>query len=212
MVTEILNVLLVDDDEDDFVLTRDVLAEVASQEYELDWVSTYEDAIEAIRQNKHDVYLIDYRLGEYSGLDLLKEAVILASNEPMILLTGQGDREVDIEAMRTGAADYLPKDKIDSDLLERTIRYAIDRKRAELEREKLISQLTDAMAKTLDEMLPICASCKSIRDHDGAWNILENYISEHSEAEFTHSLCPNCLRLLYPDHDFSASNEPGRGR
>jgi len=210
MSTEKLNVLLVDDDEDDFLITRDVLAEVASQEYELDWVSTYEDAIAAIRLNKYDVFLIDYRLGEYSGLDLLKEAVTIGSKEPMILLTGQGDREIDIEAMRTGAADYLSKDKIDADVLERAIRYAIERKRAEQEREKLISQLTDAMAKTLDQMLPICAACKSIRDSDGAWNILENYISEHSEAEFTHSLCPKCLTELYPDHDFSASNESKR--
>lgn len=75
------------------------------------------------------------------------------------------------------------------------------RKRAEDEREKLIAELKAALAevKTLSGFLPICASCKKIRDDQGYWNQIEEYISEHSEAEFSHSICPDCMKELYPD-------------
>jgi PAS domain S-box-containing protein len=75
-----------------------------------------------------------------------------------------------------------------------------ERKRAEREREKLILELTEALekVKTLSGLLPICASCKKIRDDKGYWNQIESYIRSHSEAEFTHGLCPDCLRKLYP--------------
>lgn len=76
-----------------------------------------------------------------------------------------------------------------------------DRKRAEEEREKLIQNLQDALAKvkTLSGLLPICASCKKIRDDKGYWNQIEQYISEHSDAEFSHGICPECVRRLYPE-------------
>ena len=70
------------------------------------------------------------------------------------------------------------------------------------EREKLILELQDAIAKvkTLSGMLPICASCKKIRDDKGYWKQIEAYISEHSEALFTHGICPECTRKLYPEY------------
>ncbi|MBW2646716.1 MAG: PAS domain S-box protein, partial [Deltaproteobacteria bacterium] len=78
-----------------------------------------------------------------------------------------------------------------------------DRKRAEEEREKLIKELKDALreVKTLSGLLPICASCKKIRDDKCYWNQIESYIRDHSEAEFSHSLCPECLKKLYPELD-----------
>lgn len=68
-------------------------------------------------------------------------------------------------------------------------------------REKLIKQLEDALAKVkrLSGFLPICASCKKIRDDSGYWRQVEEYIRDHSEAEFSHSICPNCAMILYPD-------------
>jgi PAS domain S-box-containing protein len=76
-----------------------------------------------------------------------------------------------------------------------------EHKRAEEEREKLIHELQDALGKikTLSGLLPICASCKKIRDDKGYWNQIEAYIGDHSEAEFTHSICPECMKKLYPD-------------
>lgn len=75
------------------------------------------------------------------------------------------------------------------------------RKHAEEEREKLIKELREALAKikTLSGMLPICSSCKKIRDDNGYWNQIEVYIRDHSEAEFTHGICPECFKKLYPD-------------
>jgi PAS domain S-box-containing protein len=76
-----------------------------------------------------------------------------------------------------------------------------ERKQAEEEREKLISELQEALAKikTLSGLLPICSSCKKIRDDKGYWNQIEVYIESHSDAEFTHSFCPDCMRRLYPE-------------
>jgi len=124
-----IRVLLVDDDEDDYVMTRDLLAELGRGAFLLDWVSSYEEARAAVVRGAHDVYLLDYRLGERSGLDLLREAGGAGRGAPMILLTGQGGDEVDAEAMRAGAADYLIKGTLEATLLGRSIRYAVERAR-----------------------------------------------------------------------------------
>jgi DNA-binding NtrC family response regulator len=102
-------VLLIEDDQDDYLLTRDLLAEVFGGAVVLDWVQSWSDALAAIAGARHDVYLVDYRLGERNGLELVREAIALGSAAPFIVLTGQGNREIDLEAMRTGASDYLAK-------------------------------------------------------------------------------------------------------
>ncbi len=124
-----IRVLLVEDDEDDWIITRDLLSDIEEGRYHLDWVSTKEEGLEAILRGVHDIYILDYRLGSGSGLDLLQTALLGGCEAPMILLTGQGDREVDIEAMRLGAADYLVKGRVDSHILERSIRYSIQHAR-----------------------------------------------------------------------------------
>lgn len=127
MNTRPIKVLLVDDDEDDYILTSDLFSEIKGSEYAVEWVETYADALEAMQSGGHDVHLVDYRLGAHNGLELLREAMRTGCRAPVILLTGQGDKEVDIEAMKAGAADYLIKGQIDPPLLERSIRYAIER-------------------------------------------------------------------------------------
>jgi diguanylate cyclase (GGDEF)-like protein/PAS domain S-box-containing protein len=122
----VVRVLLVDDDEDDYILTQSLLSEIKGELFQLDWVSAYDRALQEIRQGHHDVYLVDYRLGKRSGLDLLQEAIVCNCNAPLILLTGQGDRELDVAAMRAGATDYLLKGEMTAPVLERTIRYAIE--------------------------------------------------------------------------------------
>jgi two-component system cell cycle sensor histidine kinase/response regulator CckA len=126
-----ISVLLVDDDEDDYIITRDLLSESEGESFCLEWIASYETALEAIGHNLYDVYLFDYHLGERTGLDLFREAIANDCRAPMILLTGQGDRRVDLEAMAAGAVDYLVKGQISAPLLERSIRYALERKRAE---------------------------------------------------------------------------------
>jgi len=122
---EKIRVLLVEDDEDDYVLTRTLVSTPENATIRLDWVDNYADALEAIQRKEFDVYLVDYRLGEYTGIDLIQEAFRLGSSAPMILLTGQDDLAVDYSALELGAADYLVKGRIDPQLLGRSIRYAL---------------------------------------------------------------------------------------
>src|SRR4051812_28266082 len=107
-----VRVLLVEDDEDDYRIVRDVLRDIPGGRYDLEWVTAYDAALEAIRRGTHDVYLIDYRLGAHTGLELLREVVRTGCKAPLLLLTGVGDQAVDLEAMRSGAADFLVKDEL----------------------------------------------------------------------------------------------------
>ena len=137
-------ILLVEDDEDDFILARDLLREIFRSRLQLDWLGDWDEALAAIAEGQHDVYIVDYRLGARNGVDLVREATSLGSRAPFILLTGQGNRSIDLEAMRVGATDYLVKDEITAPLLDRSIRYAIERHRAERRLVELaqIDQLT----------------------------------------------------------------------
>ena len=128
-----LSVLLIEDDEDDYILLKDLLNELPAFKFDLDWAMTYEAGREAIHQNAHDVILLDYRLGGENGLQLLDEAIQGGCEAPIIVLTGHGDYRVDLEAMRAGAADYLVKGEIGADLLERSIRHALERNQSERE-------------------------------------------------------------------------------
>ena len=141
-----IKVLLVDDDEDDYVITRDLISQIRERRYHLDWINSYDAAVPAIRRQEHDICLLDYRLGERTGLELLRESQSLNIRAPMILLTGQGDHEIDLEAMKAGAADYLIKGQLSANTLERAMRYAIEGKRAEerLRRDRdLISRIME---------------------------------------------------------------------
>jgi signal transduction histidine kinase len=131
MDTRELRVLIADDDEDDYILTRDLLQRIGRQRFRLDWTPSYEAALQAIELNQHDVYLFDYHLGHSDGLELMREALARGCKAPIILLTGNDDWETDVEAMKAGAADYLVKGHLDPRLLERSIRYALERKRAQ---------------------------------------------------------------------------------
>ena len=132
----VVRVLVIDDDEDDFFLAHDLLDEVPGTRFVVDWEADWKKALDAICRGEHDVYLVDYRLGARSGLDLIREANGRNCSAPLILLTGQGERELDFAAMQAGASDYLEKGKLDSTLLERSIRYAIQNKQSEEQLEK----------------------------------------------------------------------------
>lgn len=126
-----IRILLIDDDEDDYIVTRDLLSEASGLKHTLHWISSYDQALGIICENKYDVYIVDYRLGERTGLDLLYKASCNGCRAPFILLTGEGDHETDLKAMNAGAADYLVKGEISAPLLERSIRYAIRQKLTE---------------------------------------------------------------------------------
>lgn len=125
MQKKMIKVLLIDDDEDSYYLIRGLLSDISRGQYLLTWEHNYAAATHRLKQNDQDVCLLDYRLGEYTGVDVLRVAHEQGFTAPIIILTGEGDRNVDVAAMRAGAVDYLPKGKTDASLLEHAIRYAI---------------------------------------------------------------------------------------
>jgi PAS domain S-box-containing protein len=120
-------ILIVDDDEDDYLITSDLIRNIPSSGFSLTWCYSYKEALDQMKSRAFDIYFIDYRLGAKTGLDLLKEAIAAGCEEPVILLTGKGNHTVDMEAMRVGAMDYLVKGELNEEKLERSIRYALER-------------------------------------------------------------------------------------
>jgi len=120
-----VKVLLIEDDEDDVLLAREYLAESENFNFEIEWEPRAEHAKQKMIQEHYDIFLIDYRLDSQNGLDLIKFAQDNGVIVPCILLTGQGDLKVDLDATRYGAADYLVKTELNAPMLERSIRYAL---------------------------------------------------------------------------------------
>src|SRR6476659_5891260 len=122
-----VKILIIDDDEDDFFITSEYLRQIEEYNLSIDWCYKFSDAVEHLKKRSHDIYFVDYRLGAKTGLDFLKEAVKSGCEEPIVLLTGKGNKDVDIEAMQMGATDYLIKPDLTTDKWERCIRYPLER-------------------------------------------------------------------------------------
>jgi PAS domain S-box-containing protein len=326
-----VHILYMEDDPGLAVLFRKNLERAG---YRVDVTNDSREGLSMAESCSYDIVAVDHKMPNYSGLDVIRILPAKDNCPPLIMITGTGSEEIAVEAMKTGAADYIIKDpdgyylellpsliekvlnrqKImeeknraeaalrDSEekhrnLVERAndgiaivmdglikfvnrrieiisgycreeligrtfaefidsgersritdnymrrlsgeniesiyetavkhkngrklevefnigvvpyegreavmviIRDITERKRVEEERERLISQLQKALSdvKKLSGLLPICASCKKIRDDKGYWNQIESYIRDHSEAEFSHSICPDCMKKLYPD-------------
>lgn len=120
-------ILIIEDDEDDFLIIQACIRDIPGRQFHIDWCYKFDEALEHIRNARYDIYFVDYLLGEKTGLDLLREAMLMGCEDPLILLTGIGNREVDVQAMTVGAVDYLVKSEINTEKLERCIRYALER-------------------------------------------------------------------------------------
>jgi PAS domain S-box-containing protein len=120
-------ILIIEDDQDDFLIIEACIKDIPEKEFQIDWCYDYAEALQRIAQSGYDIYFVDYLLGEKTGLELLQDAITLGCEDPLVLLTGIGNREVDIQAMTIGAVDYLVKSEINTEKLERCIRYALER-------------------------------------------------------------------------------------
>jgi PAS domain S-box-containing protein len=120
-------ILIVEDDEDDFLIIEACIKDIPDKEFRIDWCYDYSEAIQRIGQCNYDIYFVDYLLGAKTGLELLKEAITMGCEEPLVLLTGIGNRDVDVQAMTIGAVDFLVKSEINTEKLERCMRYALER-------------------------------------------------------------------------------------
>jgi DNA-binding NtrC family response regulator len=192
MDTKPIIVLLIEDNADDALLISKSLAGAMKVPYELKHVDKLTRGLECLTGFQIDVVLLDLGLPDGRGISTFSVLHKHSPEVPVIVLTGHDDEELAIEAVQKGAQDYLVKGKVDGGLLRRSIRYAI-------ERQKLSTQLKQSTKEinTLRGFLPICANCKKIRDDHGYWTRIETYISMHSEAEFSHGICPECVVKLY---------------
>jgi PAS domain S-box-containing protein len=120
-------ILIIEDDQDDFLIIEACIKDIPEKDFRIDWCYNYEEALQRIAHAGYDIYFVDYLLGERTGLELLKDAIALGCEDPLVLLTGIGNREVDVQAMTIGAVDYLVKSEINTEKLERCIRYALER-------------------------------------------------------------------------------------
>jgi two-component system, sporulation sensor kinase E len=127
MATDITRILIIDDDEDDFLLTSDYIRRINDKKFQIDWCYRYQEALDKVHAHLYDLYFVDYYLGAKTGLDLIKQAVARQCEEPIVLLTGKGTQAIDREAMQAGATDYLVKSELTVEKVERCIRYSLDR-------------------------------------------------------------------------------------
>lgn len=161
-------------------------------------VTKGEDAVKMAETDKPDIVLMDIILkGKMDGI----EAAAIISGRldiPVVYLTGYYDEEKIKRAEVTEPSGFLLKPFREQELYV-TIELALYRHKADVEKKKLIKELKTALeqVKTLKGMLPICATCKKIRDDKGYWNSIEKYIEEHTDADFTHSVCPECTKKFF---------------
>ena len=195
--------------EDEPVTARIVQRRLQNAGFDVDLAADGAEGLAMCADGNYDAVLVDKNMPERDGLDVIQT---LAANDgpSSIMVTGTGDELSAVEALKSGASDYIVKDPdgrylellpiiIEQVLEQRAI--AAAKRKAEEEKERLIVELQLALAnvKTLSGLLPICANCKKIRDDDGYWTMVEHYLSEHSDAEFSHGICPDCGKQLYGD-------------
>jgi CheY-like chemotaxis protein len=158
------------------------------------------EAISAVYRDHPDLVTMDILLkGEMNGIEAAAK-IAEGSDVPIIFMTCLSDQHVFERAIGTHPYGYIIK-PYDINELRSAIEIAVVKHQAAKERETLIVQLQKALqeVKTLSGLLPICASCKKIREEDSSWHPIEDYIASHSDANFTHGICPDCAHRLYPE-------------
>ena len=186
-----VRVLLIDDDQDDYIMVRELLSDISHRVFILKWVSDYPTALDAILSNQFDVCLLDYRLHERNGLELMQEAVSRGAMTPIVFLSGQGRYDLDLEAMSKGAADWLTKGELSATLLERSIRYAMERQRRKKEQIKArrviqaLSECNNAVIRIKDEAELLRAICRIVVDVGGYRMAWVGYAEEDPDKTVT---------------------------
>ncbi|HRV94306.1 MAG TPA: response regulator [Anaerolineae bacterium] len=164
------------------------------------------EAVDLTRTEQPDVVLMDIEMPYLNGIEAAAE-IQQHCPTPVVILTAYDTPELIIKASEAGIGAYLRKPPHAKELqIAITVAMArfgdlmeLDRLNEALRlRNKELQAALDQI-KTLKGLLPICAQCKKIRDDEGYWHEVEVYIREHSDADFSHGICPSCLRILYPD-------------
>ncbi len=186
-----IKVLLITSDESEIENINNFLAQTEQQSIKIETSDTFTKALKILNDKKFDVIMLDLDLPDTQGISTFVRMRTEGPDIPIILFVEKKDREIANEAIHEGALDYFEKRKLSGELLVRVFRYAV-------ERYKMLKSLQVAVdnLKNLRGLLPICAWCKNIRDDKGYWSKVESYITYHSEADFTHSICPACKEKM----------------
>jgi CheY-like chemotaxis protein len=197
-----LCILIVDDDEIDRTHIKRLLERNRDIQITLDEAVCANDGLKLIEYIAYDCILLDYKLPDADAITFLKKLNELKTETPPVILqTTMKDGPQAIECLALGAQDYLVKGEFDGQILIRSIKYSVERDA--LVKEKLNAEhallIAQQRIESLEKFLPICSNCKKIRDEGGTWWGLERYITDHSDTHFSHSVCPDCLKVLYPD-------------
>lgn len=199
-------ILIVDDSRPSLQALRNLLDD---DQYRILVATSGTSAQKVCEKLTPDLILLDVLMNEMDGFDLclwLKGDERL-SDVPVLFITALTSHSSLLRAFEVGGVDYITKPFRESEVLARVRAHLKIReltrqlKERNQELESRSAELREAMdhVKTLSGLIPICCECKNIRDDQGYWKVVEEYISEHSEARFSHGICPECIRKLYPD-------------
>jgi AmiR/NasT family two-component response regulator len=197
-MTERVRVLVV---EDDYLVAQMICGQLEQIGYEVaGHAGDGGQAIDLACTLQPDVVLLDIQLPRLSGLEVARR-IQARCPTPIVMLTAHSGMDLVREASAVGAGAYLVKPP-NAREIERAVTIARARFEDLMALRRVNAELEAALAqvKTLRGLLPICAACKKIRDDRGYWHEVEAYVRAHTEAEFTHGICPDCMRKLYPDY------------
>ncbi|MFI5337743.1 MAG: response regulator [Opitutales bacterium] len=196
-----IKILLIEDSLAQAKIIHELVAPSNSRNLVFEHADRLSTGLIQLATGNFDILLLDLMLPDSTGPDTLKTVLAKHPRLAVVVLTGLDDDQLGENLVRSGAQDYLSKNHISRHSLRRTLRHAIERMRIHNEKDLLLAKLTAALAKvkTLEGLLPICSHCKKIRDNRGHWHELEEYISSRTDTQFSHSVCPTCVQVHYPD-------------
>jgi DNA-binding response OmpR family regulator len=216
------DILIVDDTKANLQLLSDILSDAG---YKVRSASDGELAMRSVKAKLPDLILLDIKLPGMDGLEVCRQlkAKERTCSIPVIFISVLEGKRSKIQGFQAGAVDYINKPFYSEEVLARVkthlsinqlqlelksqnsqlLKEITERKLAQEQRDKLIAELQKALSevKTLRGFLPICSYCKKIRDDKGYWSQIESYIHKHSDAEFSHGICPECAKKYFPDMD-----------
>lgn len=174
---ENIRILIIDDDEDDFIITEQMIRDIPNGEFTIHWCPRHGEGLEKICSKEYDIYFIDYFLGGITGMDLLKKSTSCNNDSPLILLTGKGNRDISLEALNSGASDYLVKSELTTEKLERCIRYSLEKAAALKELRDNENKFRNIFEKTRDSIF-LSDMDLNIQDANKAMERMFGYSSE----------------------------------
>lgn len=201
---KVVRILLVEDDNGDVEMIREMLRQ-SGLSFILRHAANESDLMRELQQHAMDIILCDHGFPAFNGFKALELARTHYPEVPFIFVTGALGEDVAIASFKNGATDYVLKSRLTQlpHAIERALREVEDRelrKQLERDRDQLIRELKEAltMIKPLTGLLPVCAVCKRIRDHQHGWQPMEGYLQNHSDVTLTHELCPECETKISP--------------